>query len=126
MAIVNLITYNDCDFYRGFTYMTQIKTTSGAIEDFPFDLTGAKLRMGIRVNASDVEEPLLLTTENGGIIIDDVVNGVFHLNITQSQLLALPVGTYVHSLIRIYDDPDRTFTYLIWTGTLTNNAGPSR
>ena len=126
MAIVNINTYNDVDFYRTYVYQTQEIDTNGTTYNIPFDLTGAMLQMGVRVNASDVEEQLLLTSSNGGIIIEDAANGIFTLNITQSQLLLLPVGSYVHSLIRIYSYSDRDFRYLIWHGTLTNNAGPSR
>lgn len=127
MAIVNLITQNDCDFFRGFSYVTSVTDpVTNITTTTPFDLTGADLQMGVRTTASDAQEPLFLSISNGGIIVNNAPGGLFTLNITQAQLLALPVGVYVHSLIRVYTYPDRTFRYLVWTGSLTNNAGPSR
>ncbi|MEH2565310.1 hypothetical protein [Bradyrhizobium sp. AZCC 2289] len=114
MAIVNITTQNDSDFIRSFAY----QTVAGA----PIDLTGDKMRMGIRRRAQDVTEELLLTTENGGLEITDAVNGVFQVWITNAQLLALQLGNYEHSLIRIVG----ALQLRIWSGALTVNAGPSR
>jgi hypothetical protein len=125
MSIVNLSTRTDCDFNRSFAYKLNVPITGGT-ELIPFDLTGARLRMGVRVNATDREEQMQLTTENGGITIFDAVNGMFTITINQPQLLALPVGTYVQSLVRIMEFTDRSFTYPVWSGTLINQAGPSR
>ena len=114
MAIVNIITENDADFFRPFVYQT--------VDGSPIDLTGNTLRMGIRHHASDAHEDLLLTTENGALIITDAVNGQFSVLITQAQLLALHIGTYEHSLIRTVSG----YKFRIWSGTLTNNPGASR
>jgi hypothetical protein len=117
MAIVNITCENDADFYRQFAY----QTTLGV----PIDLTGNTLRMGIRKHAADVEEELLLTTENGALAIVDATNGIFTVRILSSQLLQqLAVGDYEHSLIRIITVSSER--YRIWSGTLTNTAGPSR
>jgi hypothetical protein len=117
MAIVNITTENDADFYRQFAY----QTTLGV----PIDLTGNTLRMGIRKHAADVEEELLLTTENGGLAIVDPINGLFTVRILHNQLLEqLALGDYEHSLIRIITISAEQ--YRIWSGTLTNTAGPSR
>jgi hypothetical protein len=114
MAIVNITCENDADFYRQFAY----QTTTGA----PINLTGNTMKMGIRVNAADVTEELLLTTQNGGLTITDPVNGLFTVLITQAQLVDLEVGGYQHSLIRI----ESTQQLRIWSGALTINPGPSR
>ena len=82
MAIVDITAENDADFIRGFVYQTlNADGSPGA----PVDLTGNKLRMGVRVHAADIEEDLLLTTENGGLTITDPVNGMFTLWITNEQ-----------------------------------------
>jgi hypothetical protein len=117
MAICNITCWNDADFYRGFVYQTTDATP------VPIDLTGNTMRMGIRHRAPDVTEELLLTTENGGLVITDAVNGKFTVWITQAQLLELPLGDYEHSLVRI---PPSGLHLRIWSGTLVNNAGPSR
>jgi hypothetical protein len=116
MPIVNITTENDADFIRGFIYRYMPSGT-------PVDLTGNTLQMGVRANATDIEEQLLLTTENGGFVITDPVNGSFTLTILQAQLERLPIRTFDHSLIRITPSGAKK---RIWSGTLTNNPGPSR
>jgi hypothetical protein len=115
MAIVNITVENDADFYRQFAYQT--------VDGVPIDLTGNTLRMGVRKNASDVTEELLLTTENGGLTIIDAPNGKFTVRIVQDQLVRMRVGNYDHSLVRLIGTTQR---YRIWSGALTNNAGASR
>jgi hypothetical protein len=115
MAIVNITVENDADFYRQFAY----QTTTGA----PIDLTGNTMRMGVRVHAQDVNEEMVLTTENGGLAIVDPPNGAFTVRILQDQLANLPVGDYEHSLVRFTPGSQ---VLRIWSGALTNNPGPSR
>jgi hypothetical protein len=114
MAIVNITCENDADFIHGFSYLYK----SGG----PVDLSGSTMRMGIRRRAEDITEDMLLTTENGGIIITDAANGQFTVNITQHQLEILAIGDYEHSLIRM----TAGMQLRIWSGTLTNNPGASR
>ena len=115
MAIVNITVENDADFYRQFAY----QYVNSAL---PVDLTGNTMRMGVRKRAEDVTEQMLLTTENGGLQITDPANGLFTVRITQTQLLELPLGDFEHSLIRMTGG----LQLRMWSGTLTNNAGPSR
>jgi len=116
MAVVTITTANDADFIRGFLYQY---TPSGT----PVDLTGNKMRMGIRRRAEDVSEEILLTTENGGLVISDPVGGAFTVIIRQSMLVQHKVGDYEHSLIRTRPDGMKL---RVWSGTLTIEAGPSR
>lgn len=115
MAIVNITVENDADFYRQFKYQT--------IVGVPIDLTGNTLRMGIRKRAEDATEDMLLTTENGGLLLLDAAAGQFAVRITQDQLVHLPVGDYEHSLVRWIGTTQK---YRIWSGYLINNAGASR
>ncbi|MET4017711.1 hypothetical protein BSZ19_21900 [Bradyrhizobium japonicum] len=115
MAIVNITTQNDADFIRQFAYQT--------VSGVPIDLTGNKLRMGVRRHAEDVAEQMLLTTENGGLEISDAVNGKFTVWIKQDDLERQQLGDYDHSLIRF---PPTGMQLRIWSGLLTINAGPSR
>lgn len=119
MAIVNITVENDADFYRQFQYATS--NPDGSVGP-PIDLTGNTLKMGIRKRAEDITEELLLTTENGAFAFVDPTNGTFTLRITQAQLMDLPTGDYEHSLIRMAG----TMQLRMWSGLLTNNAGPSR
>ncbi|MCA1452118.1 hypothetical protein I6F35_02675 [Bradyrhizobium sp. BRP22] len=117
MATVDIKTINDADFYRSFIYKT--------IADVPIDLTGAHLRMMLRKHAADVTVWLHLTSDpGGGISIIDPAGGGFTVLITQKQLERLPVDSYDHSLIMTA--AAGTQQTKIWSGTLTNSAGPSR
>jgi hypothetical protein len=119
MAIVNITCENDADFNRGFLY--QAIDSNGNVTG-PIDLTGYTMQMGIRQNATDITEEMLLTTANGGLAITDPVNGAFTVLITQAQLVAMELGDYAHSLIRMQG----TAKLRVWSGTLTINPGPSR
>jgi hypothetical protein len=114
MAIVNITCQNDADFIRGFIYQQ--------LDGTPIDLTGNTMRMGIRVHAADVTEELLLTTENGGLVITDATKGLFTVIITQAQLVQPETGAYEHSLIRMQS----TTKLRIWSGSLVINPGASR
>lgn len=114
MAIVNITCENDADFIRGFLYQQ--------LDGTPIDLTGNTMRMGIRFRAEDVNEEMLLTTENGGLVITDAPNGKFTVIITQAQLVLLQTGDYEHSLIRLQG----TSMLRIWSGSLVINPGASR
>jgi hypothetical protein len=119
MAIVNINCWNDADFFRGFLYQTLNPDGSTGP---PFDLTGNTMKMGIRFSASDVNEQLELTTENGGIEITSATGGTFNVIIMQAQLVQMPTGDYEHSLIRITSGNK----FRIWSGSLTINPGASR
>jgi hypothetical protein len=119
MAICTITCQNDADFRRGFIYNTLNPDGSTGP---PIDLTGWTMKMGIRVNAADITEEMLLTTENGGLAITDPTNGKFTVTITQAQLVQMQAISYDHSLIRMQGGVQLR----IWSGTLTINAGPSR
>jgi len=127
MAIVNISTVSDADFNRAFAYKVQ-SDPNDASSLIPFDLTGSTLVMGVRKNAEDKDEVLLLTSDvqDGGINIFDAEHGLFYVTIKQTFLLNLVPGIYVHSLVRLMRYRDQDFRYRIWSGTLTHVIGPSR
>ena len=114
MAVVNITVTNDADFYRVFQY----KTTLGA----PISIAGASFEMMLRRHAEDQAAQLRLATDTGEIVITDAANGKFSVRITQSELVRLGLGDYDHSNIMTVSG----YKTRIWTGTLTNNAGPTR
>ena len=114
MAIVNLTCENDADFYRAFTYQTAALT--------PIDLTGATFAMDVRRHAEDATVFLQLSTATGEITITEAPNGVFTILITKEKLLALTPGDYDQSLIMTQNG----IRVRVWSGTLTNNWGPTR
>ena len=114
MAIVNITTQNDADFYRLFA----IQSTSGS----PIDITGATLEMMLRRHAQDEAAVLRLATDTGEIVVTDPINGQFSVLIKQDKLVRLGLGDFDQSNIMTLND----FKMRVWTGTLTNNAGATR
>ena len=114
MAIVNITVENDADFYRKFQY---VMASGPAI-----DMTGASLEMMLRRHAEDVEALLRLATDTGEITLIDPANGLFTVLIRQDALERLGLGSFDHSNIMTLGG----FKTKIWSGTLVNNAGPTR
>jgi hypothetical protein len=115
MATVNITVTNDADFYRMFQY---VQTPSNT----PIDMTGASLEMMLRRHAEDAEALLRLGTDTGEIVMTDPLHGFFTILITQDTLAHLGLGSFDHSNIMTQG----TLKTKIWSGTLTNNAGPTR
>jgi hypothetical protein len=119
MAIVNITVENDADFYRVFQYVTMNPDgTSGA----PIDITGAFMEMMLRRNAEDSTAVLRLGTDTGEIALVNPTNGQFTLLIAQDTLERLGLGDFDHSNIMTLNG----LKIKIWSGTFTNNAGPTR
>jgi hypothetical protein len=115
MTMVNIVTDNDADVYVAFQYVDS--------NDNPIDITGATFMMDLRRHAEDATAFLQLTSgDTGGIAIYDAPNGIFTLMITKEQLLALSIGDYDQSCIMTLN----TVRVPMWSGTLTNNWGPTR
>lgn len=114
MAIVNITTYNDADFYRTFIW----QTVAGA----PIDMTGMVLEMMLRRHAKDEAAVLRLGTDTGEIVLTNSVNGEFTVRIAQDTLVHLGLGDFDHSNIAT----NSGFKQRIWSGLLTNNAGATR
>jgi hypothetical protein len=115
MTTVNITVTNDADFYQTFQY---VMNTSGS----PIDITGASLEMMLRRHAEDADALLRLATDTGEIVLTDPLHGFFTVLIRQDMLAHLALGSYDHSLIKTVG-LDKT---KIWSGTLVNNAGPTR
>jgi len=118
--IVNIDTYSDIAFDRTFLYQDSAYNA--------FDLTGDILRMHVRARAEDATVFISLSSDEGdasNITILNPANGVFRIVIPNSMLLRLPVGIYVHSLIRT-DEFNSNIRQEIWRGTLTHYSGPTR
>jgi hypothetical protein len=88
----------------------------------PIDLTGALLEMMLRRHAEDVAAVLRLGSDTGEINIYDPPNGLFSVRIPQATLERLGLGMFDHSNIKNIVGTKTK----IWSGTLTNNAGPTR
>ena len=114
MATVNITVENDADFYRVFQYQT--------VAGVPIDITGCTLEMMLRRRASDETALLRLATDTGEMVLLDPVNGKFSVLIAQLTLERLGTGDFDHSNIMTRGG----YKTRIWSGTITNNAGPTR
>lgn len=113
MAIVTIVTQTDADFYRTFALQT--------VEGVPIDLTGTSMEMMLRRHITDEEPAMRLGTDTGEIVLIDPVNGLFTVEIKQLALARLGLGEFDQSNIM-----NNGRKWRVWTGTLTNNPGPSR
>ena len=114
MATVNITVTNDADFYQVFQYQT--------ISAVPIDMTGVALEMMLRRHATDEAAVLRLATDTGEFVLVDPVNGLFSLRIMQDRLERLGLGDFDQSNIMTKNG----YKTKIWSGILTNNAGPTR
>jgi hypothetical protein len=115
MATVNITVTNDADFYRVFQYVMSSNSA-------PINISGASLEMMLRRHAEDAEALLRLATDTGEFVLTDPVNGLFSLLIRQDVLEHLGLGSFDHSNIMTLGG----YKTKIWSGTLVNNAGPTR
>ena len=114
MTTVNITVTNDADFYRTFQYVH--------VDGPPIDITDCTMEMMLRRHASDAAALLRLGTDTGEIVIIDAVNGKFTVKIAQDELERLGLGDFDHSNIMT----NTVGKVKIWSGLLTNNAGPTR
>ena len=114
MTTVNITTENDADFYRTFIWQT--------IDGSPIDLTGGAMEMMLRRHAEDNTAVLRLATDTGEIVLVNPKAGQFTVRIVQATLELLGLGDFDQSNIFTRN----AYKVRVWTGTLTNNAGPTR
>ena len=114
MAIVNITTQNDADFYRTFLWQT--------IAGDPIDMTGGTLEMMLRRHAPDQAAVMRLATDTKEMTLTDPLNGQFTLRITQGMLERLGLGDFDQSNIFTRNG----YKVRVWSGTFTNNAGATR
>jgi len=111
MPTLDIITYSDADFSVDFA----------SVED----IGSNPLHMHVRTDAANPTVWIEATTENEMLAVAATTDGsIVTLTISQSKLLNLPAGEYVHSCIMsLFDGLERVE---IWRGTLTHNIGPTR
>jgi hypothetical protein len=114
VAVVNITTQNDADFYRTFAWQT--------IQGAPINLGGMLMEMMLRRHASDVASVLRLGSDTGEIVFLDMGAGKFSVRIPQATLERLGLGDFDHSCIVTRNG----YKVRVWSGLLTNNAGATR
>jgi hypothetical protein len=71
----------------------------GVVGDTSWSLTGQSFEMSVKASRDDVA-PLVTFASPTTIIVDDVVQRVIHMNVSEAALnAALPCGEYVYDLI---------------------------
>lgn len=74
----------------------------GEPDDTTWTLTGQTFELDVQRNPYDTLPLLSLSTDNGRIVIDDVVQRVIHFNVSPADLQAnLRPGTYVYDLVMV-------------------------
>lgn len=70
----------------------------GVPTDTTWNFTGQSFRLDVK---ADMQGPALLTctTANGLIVVDDPIQRVLNLNVSEALLAVLPPGAYVYDLI---------------------------
>jgi len=61
----------------------------------PIDLTGATIRMMLRLNKTQASPDLSLSTAASGITITDAVNGLFEID---EQIISIDSAVYFHDM----------------------------
>jgi hypothetical protein len=74
--------------YQGSTFSQVFQWKSGD-PSVPVNLTGYKARMQIREKVDSPNYIVNLTTENGGIIFRDAVNGIFSVEMSDTVTAAM-------------------------------------
>lgn len=106
----------DLTIYKGSTFSRQVQWKTGT-PALPVNITGCTLRMQIRGKITDASVILSLTTENGGIVITDAVNGKFSVVIEASASTAVAATSGVYDLEIVM--PDTTTVYRLMEGSVT-------
>ena len=91
VAIVNITALNTATLQEAFQF-----DPTGT-----WTFTGQSFHMEVKASRDDVATPLASWTSAGGtIVVDDAINRVLHLNVSEAALqAALPVGEYVYDLV---------------------------
>jgi hypothetical protein len=74
----------------------------GEPDDVTWTLAGQSFEADVQLNPYDLTPLLSLSTTNGKIIVDDIVQRVIHFNVTPADIQAsLKPGTYVYDLVMV-------------------------
>ena len=78
----------------------------GEQDDTTWTLEGQSFELDVQRNPYDAVPLLSLSTDNGRIIVDDIVQRVIHFNVAPADIqAALRPGTYVYDLVMVATSP---------------------
>ncbi len=114
-ARVNLVVSNNATWEDAFQF--------GTVGDTSWDLTGQRFRMDVKASRDDTTALFTLSTANGRIVVDDVVQRVIHFNVADTVLAAaLPPSEYVYDLV-MYDNSTPTVRVQLMHGEVRVRQG---
>jgi hypothetical protein len=87
----------DITIYQGSTFSQPFQWKSGD-PSAPVNLTGYKARMQIREKISSPTYIINLTTENGGIVFRDAINGIFSIEMSDAVTAAMDFKHAVYDI----------------------------
>lgn len=94
-AVVNITVLNTVTWLDAFQF--------GRAADTTWSFVGQNFHLEIKASRDDAAALLSLSSLDGTIVVDDAVQRVLHINVTEAAVqAALPVGTYVYDLV-MYD-----------------------
>ncbi|GAA4180238.1 hypothetical protein [Shinella granuli] len=98
-------------------------TDLGESSEAAFDLSGSSLLMHLRQSPEAQRIDLLLSTDNGRIVIDDPSTGLISFDVAQETVEGLNPGVYFHDIVWTMAD-DRKVN--LASGTVTVDLGVTR
>jgi hypothetical protein len=85
--------------------------------------TGQNFKMEVKADRADPTALVTWSTGAGSIVVDDAINRVLHLNVSEAAIqAALPVGEYVYDLV-MYDGSAPPIRVLLMQGKLFVTQG---
>ena len=76
----------------------------GTIGDTSWNFSGQNFRLDVKGNVDQPSALLSLTSGDGTIVVDDVVQRILHLNVPEASITAvLQPGEYIYELV-MYDN----------------------
>lgn len=95
----------------------------GAPDDTTWDLSGQGFELDVQLNPYDIVPLLSLSTDNGRIVIDDIVQRVIHFNVDPQDIQDnLYPGTYIYDLVMV-DTSSPALRVALMHGQLFVNRG---
>lgn len=114
-SIVNIATGDNVTLQDAFRF--------GVLGDTTWSFTGQSFRMEVKASRDDAVALAAWTSGAGQIVVDDAVQRVLHLNVSEAAIqAALPVADYVYDLVMISSDPTPVRVQLM-QGTLSIGKG---
>lgn len=113
-AIVDIVAANTVTLQEAFQF--------GLTTDI-WTFTGQNFKMEVKASRDDAVGLVAWTSLGGTIVVDDAVNRVLHLNVSEAAIqAALPVGEYVYDLV-MFDGSAPPIRSLLMQGKLFVTQG---